>query len=129
MQPYERHKVIIFESVYSMDGDVSPIEKIIHLAKKYNAMTYLDEVHAVGMYGSEGGGVAQQEGLESEIDILQGTLGKAFGTMGGYIAASDAICDAVRGYGSGFIFTTAMPPPLASAALAEIRDNDRAQSP
>ena len=120
-QPYERHKVIIFESVYSMDGDVSPIEKIIHLAKKYNAMTYLDEVHAVGMYGSEGGGVAQQEGLESEIDILQGTLGKAFGTMGGYIAASDAICDAVRGYGSGFIFTTAMPPPLASAALASVQ--------
>ena len=120
-QPYERHKVIIFESVYSMDGDVSPIEKIIYLARKYNAMTYLDEVHAVGMYGSEGGGVAQQEGLESEIDILQGTLGKAFGTMGGYIAASDAICDAVRGYGSGFIFTTAMPPPLASAALASVQ--------
>ena len=120
-QPYERHKVIIFESVYSMDGDVSPIEKIIYLARKYNAMTYLDEVHAVGMYGSEGGGVAQQEGLESEIDILQGTLGKAFGTMGGYIAASDEICDAVRGYGSGFIFTTAMPPPLASAALASVQ--------
>ena len=120
-QPFERHKVIIFESVYSMDGDVSPIAKITDLAKKYNAMTYLDEVHAVGMYGSEGGGVAQQEGLESEIDILQGTLGKAFGTMGGYIAANDSICDAVRGYGSGFIFTTAMPPPLASAALASVR--------
>lgn len=120
-QPYERHKVIIFESVYSMDGDISPIEKIIELAKKYNAMTYLDEVHAVGMYGKEGGGVAQQEGLESEIDILQGTLGKAFGTMGGYIAASDAICDAVRGYGSGFIFTTAMPPPLAAAALSSVK--------
>ena len=120
-QPYKRHKLIIFESVYSMDGDISPIEKIIELAKKYNAMTYLDEVHAVGMYGKEGGGVAQQEGLESEIDILQGTLGKAFGTMGGYIAASDAICDAVRGYGSGFIFTTAMPPPLAAAALSSVK--------
>lgn len=126
-QPYERHKVIIFESVYSMDGDVSPIEKIIHLAKKYNAMTYLDEVHAVGMYGSEGGGVAQQEGLETEIDILQGTLGKAFGTMGGYIASSDSICDAVRGYGSGFIFTTAMPPPLASAALASVQHLRKSQ--
>ena len=120
-QPFERHKVIIFESVYSMDGDISPIGKIVDLAKKYNAMTYLDEVHAVGMYGKEGGGVAQQEGLESQIDVLQGTLGKAFGTMGGYIAASDAICDAVRGYGSGFIFTTAMPPPLAAAALASVQ--------
>ena len=126
-QPYKRHKVIIFESVYSMDGDVSPISKIVDLAKKYNAMTYLDEVHAVGMYGSEGGGVAQQEGLESKIDILQGTLGKAFGTMGGYIAASDTICDAVRGYGSGFIFTTAMPPPIASAALASVQHLRKSQ--
>ena len=120
-QPFGRHKLIIFESVYSMDGDVSPILEIVKLAKKYNAMTYLDEVHAVGMYGNEGGGIAQQEGLESEIDILQGTLGKAFGAMGGYIAASDAICDAVRGYGSGFIFTTAMPPALAAAALSSVQ--------
>ena len=120
-QPFNRHKLIIFESVYSMDGDVSPILEIVKLAKKYNAMTYLDEVHAVGMYGSEGGGIAQQEGLESEIDILQGTLGKAFGAMGGYIAASDAICDAVRGYGAGFIFTTAMPPALAAAALSSVQ--------
>ena len=104
-----------------------PSIKIVDLAKKYNAMTYLDEVHAVGMYGSQGGGVAQQEGLESDIDILQGTLGKAFGTMGGYIAASDAICDAVRGYGSGFIFTTAMPPPLASAALASVQHLRKSQ--
>ena len=126
-QPYERHKVIIFESVYSMDGDISPIAKIVELANKYNAMTYLDEVHAVGMYGNEGGGVAQQEGLESDIDILQGTLGKAFGTMGGYIAASDAICDAVRGYGSGFIFTTAMPPALAASALASVKHLRRSQ--
>jgi len=120
-QPFSRHKLIIFESVYSMDGDVSPILEIVNLAKKYNAMTYLDEVHAVGMYGSKGGGIAQQEGLESEIDVLQGTLGKAFGAMGGYIAASDAICDAVRGYGSGFIFTTAMPPALAAAALTSVQ--------
>ncbi len=126
-QPLSRHKLIIFESVYSMDGDISPIAEIINLAKKYNAMTYLDEVHAVGMYGSEGGGVAQQEKLEDDIDILQGTLGKAFGTMGGYISASDAICDAVRGYGSGFIFTTAMPPALAAGALASVQHLRRSQ--
>ena len=120
-QPIERHKLIIFESVYSMDGDTSPIAEIAALAKKYNAMTYLDEVHAVGMYGAQGGGVAQREGLSDQIDIIQGTFGKAYGAMGGYIAASDVVCDAIRSHGSGFIFTTAMPPALAEASLASVR--------
>ena len=119
-QPIERHKLIIFESVYSMDGDTSPIAEIIALAKNYNALTYLDEVHAVGMYGEYGGGVAQRDGLSDDIDIIQGTFGKAYGAMGGYIAASDVICDAIRSFGSGFIFTTAMPPALAEAALASV---------
>ena len=120
-QPLERHKLVIFESVYSMDGDTSPIAEIAALAKKYNAMTYLDEVHAVGMYGAQGGGVAQRDGLSDQIDLIQGTFGKAYGAMGGYIAASDVICDAIRSYGSGFIFTTAMPPALAEAALASVK--------
>ncbi|MEL0077391.1 MAG: 5-aminolevulinate synthase [Alphaproteobacteria bacterium] len=119
-QPLDRPKIIIFESVYSMDGDTSPIAEIIALAKRYNALTYLDEVHAVGMYGNQGGGVAQERGLEGEIDIIQGTLGKAFGVVGGYIAADDVICDAVRSNGSGFIFTTALPPALAIGARASV---------
>jgi len=120
-QPHDRPKLIIFESVYSMDGDTSPIGEIVALAKKYNALTYLDEVHAVGMYGAEGGGIAQMRGLQQDIDIIQGTLGKAFGLVGGYIAADHVICDAVRSFGSGFIFTTALPPALAKGALASVQ--------
>ena len=120
-QPLDRPKLIVFESVYSMDGDTGPIAEIAALAKKYNALTYLDEVHAVGMYGREGGGVAAMRGLAGQIDIIQGTLGKAFGAAGGYIAASDVICDTVRSNGSGFIFTTAIPPAVAAAACAAVR--------
>ena len=98
----------------------SPIAEITALARKYDAMTYLDEVHAAGMYGAEGGGIAQRDGVADEIDPIHGT-GKAYGAMGGYVAGSDALCDAIRGYGSGFIFTTAMPPALAEGALASIR--------
>ena len=120
-QPIERPKLIIFESVYSMDGDTSTIAEIASLARQHNALTYLDEVHAVGMYGHQGGGIAQMQGLENEIDIIQGTLGKAFGTVGGYIAADDVICDIVRSAGSGFIFTTALPPALSAGACASVR--------
>ena len=120
-QPLDRPKIIIFESVYSMDGDTSPIAKIADIAQKYNALTYLDEVHAVGMYGKQGGGVAQMRGVADKIDVIQGTLGKAFGVAGGYIAADDVICDAVRSFGSGFIFTTALPPVLARGALASVQ--------
>ena len=120
-QPNDRPKIIVFESVYSMDGDTSPIAEIAALARRYNALTYLDEVHAVGMYGAEGGGIAQMRGLDGGIDIIQGTLGKAFGAGGGYIAASDVICDTVRSNGSGFIFTTALPPAVAAAAHAAVR--------
>ncbi len=120
-QPLERPKIIVFESVYSMDGDISPVIEIAALAKKYNALSYLDEVHAVGMYGDAGGGIAQMRGVQDRIDIIQGTLGKAFGVVGGYIAASDVICDSVRSYGSGFIFTTALPPALARGAMVSVQ--------
>ena len=104
-----------------MDGDFGDVENIVNIAKKYNALTYLDEVHAVGMYGNTGAGIAEMMNLQNSIDIIQGTLGKAYGTMGGYISSSQEICDAIRSYASGFIFTTAMPPALAKAATESIK--------
>ena len=119
--PKEQPKIVAFESVYSMDGDLCPIKEIIKVSKKYNALTYLDEVHGVGLYGEHGGGLSEKMNVTSELDIIEGTLAKGFGIMGGYIAASKNIADVIRSFAPGFIFTTSMPPSIAAAAIASIR--------
>ena len=128
--PLERPKLVVFESIYSMDGDIAPIAQILDITRRYNALTYLDEVHAVGMYGPRGAGVAADLGLADRVDIIQGTMAKAIGVIGGYIAASQVIVDAVRSFATGFIFTTSLPPAITAGCLASIEhlkasDNER----
>jgi len=126
--PSSSIKIIAFESVYSMDGDISPIKDIVEVAEKYGALTYLDEVHAVGLYGPRGGGISESIGIADRITIIEGTLGKAYGVVGGYISGSRALCDFIRSFASGFIFTTALPPAVATAArvaVAYLKESDK----